>query len=328
MWAADDGTFYFFSPELLDSSAQAEGEADQPNLYAVQPGADPEFVSTVDTSATKPGPKPKGFVTRDTFLSGLEGPEAIAVDQSNGFVYVALRETQSVARFTSSGAAANFTEEPNAGTNEISGLSVGFGGEGELAVDNAPSQGVLSRALYVTNNGEKVQIFSPGGAEIGALEGFGEACGVAVDQSNGAVYVADYARQDQLSGETGNGCASPDRSRFAHRMAAGEISLDERLGNVFPEERVAPIRSLGKERGCFVGRRSLGNDDLRTARAVRHRGAHHAGAQDRNSVEGSVIRLHTGEDVPTHRLAGANDARRVERTDIRGQRAVAKTVED
>ena len=101
MSAADDGTFYFFSPELLDSAAQTEGEADQPNLYVVQPGADPEFVATVDTSATKPGPKPKGFVTRDTFLSGLEGPEAIAVDQSNGDVYVAQRETQSVARFTS-----------------------------------------------------------------------------------------------------------------------------------------------------------------------------------------------------------------------------------
>ena len=39
-----------------------------------------------------------------------------------------------------------------------------------------------------------MQIFSPSGAEIGALEGFGEACGVAVDQSNGAVYVADYAQ--------------------------------------------------------------------------------------------------------------------------------------
>ena len=86
---SDDGTFYFFSPELLDSASQTEGEADQPNLYVIQPGSDPEFVSTVDTSATKPGPKPKGYVTRDTFLSGLEGPEAIAIDQSNGFVYVA-----------------------------------------------------------------------------------------------------------------------------------------------------------------------------------------------------------------------------------------------
>ena len=52
--------------------------------------------------------------------------------------------------------------------------------------------------------------------------------------------------QDQLGGETGKGDASPDRSRFPHRMPAGEISLDECLGNVFPEEGVAPIRSLGK----------------------------------------------------------------------------------
>ncbi len=191
---AEDGTFYFFSPELLDSAAQTEGEADQPNLYVVEPGSDPEFVATVDTSATKPGPKPKGYVQRDTFQTGLEGPEALAVDQSNGDVYVTLRETQSVARFSSNGASKPFSEGPGSGSNEIPGLSVGFGGEGELAVDNAPGAGVLTRALYVTNNGEKVQVFSPSGAEIGELGGFGEACGVAVDQSNGAVYVADYAQ--------------------------------------------------------------------------------------------------------------------------------------
>ena len=67
--APRDGTFYFFSPELLDGAAQAEGEANQPNLYAVQPGSDPEFVATVDTSATKPGPKPKGYVdTQDLHI--------------------------------------------------------------------------------------------------------------------------------------------------------------------------------------------------------------------------------------------------------------------
>ena len=190
--AAGDGTFYFFSPELLDGAAQAEGEENQPNLYTVQPGGDPEFVATVDTSATKPGPKPKGYVERKTFISGLEGPEDIAVDQSNGDVYVAQRETQAVARFTSNGAPRLFSEGPGSGSNEIPGLSLGFGGEGQVAVDNAPGAGVLTRALYVTSNGGSVQVFSPSGAELGELSGFSEACGVAVDQSTGAVYVADY----------------------------------------------------------------------------------------------------------------------------------------
>jgi hypothetical protein len=43
--AADSGTFYFLSPELLDGS---EGAADEPNLYVVTPGGDPKFVATID----------------------------------------------------------------------------------------------------------------------------------------------------------------------------------------------------------------------------------------------------------------------------------------
>jgi hypothetical protein len=43
--AADTGTFYFLSPELLDDS---EGAADEPNLYVVEPGGDPKFVATID----------------------------------------------------------------------------------------------------------------------------------------------------------------------------------------------------------------------------------------------------------------------------------------
>ena len=43
--AADSGTFYFLSPELLDGS---EGAANEPNLYVVTPGGDPKFVATID----------------------------------------------------------------------------------------------------------------------------------------------------------------------------------------------------------------------------------------------------------------------------------------
>ena len=89
----------------------------------------------------------------------------------------------------------------------------------------------------------------------------------------------DHSGQDQCRGQTGNGCASPDRSRLPYRMPAGEISLDERLGNVFPEERVPPIRRLDEQRSRFLGRCSLGNDNLRTRPAARHGSAHHAGAQ-------------------------------------------------
>ena len=187
--ASGDGTFYFLSPELLDGSL---GTKNQANLYVVEPGSDPRFVATIDSSEGKPGPEPASHKRLPgTFLSGLEGPESLTVDQTNGDVYVAEREAEAVLRFASSGAPDNFTAGPSAGTNEISGQSLGFGGEGEIAVDNSPGS-PLAGALYVTTNSGAVRLFASSGEPLGELTGFNEACGVAVDQSNGAVYVGDY----------------------------------------------------------------------------------------------------------------------------------------
>ena len=42
--AADDGSTYFLSPELLDGSSEpGDGAADQPNLYRYEPGSSPAF---------------------------------------------------------------------------------------------------------------------------------------------------------------------------------------------------------------------------------------------------------------------------------------------
>ena len=71
------------------------------------------------------------------------------------------------------------------------GRTLGGAAENQLAVDNAlgsPFEG----DLYVTTNGGAVKLFAPSGEEIGGITGFGEACGVAVDQSTGDVYVGDY----------------------------------------------------------------------------------------------------------------------------------------
>jgi hypothetical protein len=50
--ASDDGTVFFFTPEVLDSA----GTANQPNLYVVHPGEGPEFVATLE---------PTGALVRD-----------------------------------------------------------------------------------------------------------------------------------------------------------------------------------------------------------------------------------------------------------------------
>ena len=57
--ARGDGTFFFLSPEVLDTSdPQHQPVQDQANLYVSTPSDAPRFVATVDSSVGKPGPPP------------------------------------------------------------------------------------------------------------------------------------------------------------------------------------------------------------------------------------------------------------------------------
>jgi hypothetical protein len=188
--AADEGSIYFVSPELLDGGGN--GVEDQANLYLARPGHAPRFVTTIDTSVGKPAaPPPSREVIQRELIKELSTPEALAVDQSNGDIYVAERETQSVSRFTASGDPHPFTAGTGAGTNRIQGQSFGFGAESQLAVDNHAGS-PFENDLYVTSRGSTISVYANSGAKLGTLTGFSYACGVAVDQSNGDVYVADY----------------------------------------------------------------------------------------------------------------------------------------
>jgi len=142
--------------------------------------------------------------------SGDHNPVALAVDQSNGDVY-AVKDTSSVSstmsrveRFDSSGAPKNFTAGPDAGSNALSG----FRRPSAIAIDN--SGGPLNGDIYVVNEEEgpppnffkesKVKVFSPSGELLGAIDGSGTSsgafnpssnpCDVAVDQSNGDLFIA------------------------------------------------------------------------------------------------------------------------------------------
>ncbi len=129
-----------------------------------------------------------------------ESPQALAVDQASGDVYALDTSGGKLLRFTSSGAPADFTAGPGATTNEISGLSFQeFASIDQVAVDNSggPSDG----DVYVTQSSSGiVKVFSSDGEPLGTLTGEktpegslgGEVCGVAVDQSNGDLYVASY----------------------------------------------------------------------------------------------------------------------------------------
>jgi sugar lactone lactonase YvrE len=197
--ASDEGTFYFLSPEKLDGT---HGVRNQANLYVVPPDGSPEFVATIDTSEGKPGPSHWRNTASDTDFtnSTLSEPKPLTVDQANGDVYVMESGTSEVARFDSTGAPKNFAAT---GTNTLTGFNLASGAKSELAFDNSPAG--VNGALFATHYPNTVEVFNREGENIGKLDGsgnafgiFGEVCGVAVDNSNGDVYVADIGLDPNL----------------------------------------------------------------------------------------------------------------------------------
>ncbi|HEV7493184.1 NHL repeat-containing protein [Baekduia sp.] len=129
-------------------------------------------------------------------------PQALTVDQATGDVYALDADAGALMRFTATGAPDDFTAGPGAGTNRITGLpllSIDYRLAG-VAVDN--SGGPADGDVYVADGAGAIQVFARSGAALTTLHGsgttagsFGLACGVAVDQANGDVYVGDYSDQ-------------------------------------------------------------------------------------------------------------------------------------
>ena len=189
---APDGTAYFLSPQLLDGG---KGEAGAVNLYVVRPGdTTPTFVAVIDGPALKPTPPPAHPVANSELITGLTTPESLAVNQTNGDIYVQETGSNSVSRYTPAGGADNFTEGPNAGTNELTGQEFLGEGIGQIAVDS--SGGLMNGNLYTTVVfGGAVSAYSSTGKLLGQITGTALPCGVAVENSTGAVYVSEAGAQ-------------------------------------------------------------------------------------------------------------------------------------
>ncbi|HWI95511.1 MAG TPA: hypothetical protein VNS60_05530 [Solirubrobacterales bacterium] len=131
----------------------------------------------------------------------LSSPGGLAVDNSNGDVYVADAGLEAVVRYDSNGVPAEF---PATATNAVTGLSLDASASQVAVAQAGPSAG----DFYVTNSfGGGLQGFTSAGAPAtfsgsaayisgntlnGTPDGgYSEACGVAVDGS-GAIYVGDY----------------------------------------------------------------------------------------------------------------------------------------
>jgi hypothetical protein len=187
---ASDGTFYFVSPEQLDGG---EGEQNQVNLYIVEPGQNPDFVETIDSTVGKAAPAPINHpVASATRVTGLSSPESISVDQTagphGGDIYVFERSGGGkVSRYTAAGAADNFSALPGP-TNKVTGLTNFGTSTVEVAVDSSPSP--FKEYFYATHFFE-IDVFAPTGEKMGSIGGLTLPCGVAVEQSTGNVYVSD-----------------------------------------------------------------------------------------------------------------------------------------
>lgn len=231
--ASESGDFYFVSPEQLDGT---EGLANEANLYLVEAGEAPEFVTVMDSSVGKPPPPPPSRpVINTSLISGLSTPEALAVNQNNGDIYVKERGTNTVARFHSDGSPHNFTAGPNAGTNRITGEDLGGPSAGQIAVDSHVGS-LFENAFYVTSGNQAnqyISVFAESGEKLGTVHAtyMGLTCGVAVDQSTGVVYVASGGttlnRLQPVSNATPvNDASYTSTVRYSHPFSSCQTAVD------------------------------------------------------------------------------------------------------
>jgi sugar lactone lactonase YvrE len=196
--AGRDGSIYFLSPERLDGAGN--GVEDAPNLYVARPGDDPSFVATLESELTGPAPSFGHAFRRSEGL--LVAPQSVAVDHSNGDLYVLDTASGTVRRYDS-----GFGQDPFSASqsyiqgNQLTGTPNGpfkfehFSKSSQIAVDN--SGGPTDGYLYVTDTNSTsglgvVDVFDRTGTfkgRLGALGAFGGNCGVAVGP-DGRVYVS------------------------------------------------------------------------------------------------------------------------------------------
>jgi hypothetical protein len=133
--------------------------------------------------------------TTSTTFGSIAGGLGLAIDQSNGDVYVAQLNNDSIRKFTATG-------EPVAGFGGGSG-EIPFGGPWGLAVDQN------SHDLYVSNGGSAVYKFDSEGNPVASFGSAGqlgvENCiGVAVDPTNGDLYVANAGGKVEVFTSSGS----------------------------------------------------------------------------------------------------------------------------
>ena len=232
------------------STAPATGRQNQPNLYVVKPGERRRTSSARSTraSASRRRSRPRTRSISTNFVTGLSNPEGMAVDQDDRRHLRrrdGQRRTDRPLRLDRR-AAANSPKARAPGRTR-SPTPASAGANREVAVDSSGRP--LNGAIYAIHGSEPSPSTRASGAKLGELTGFGEACGVAVDQSTGEV----YRRRLELRRRSGGSCrpagrhrsakpTTPKRASTPTGMSPCHVGADT-AGHVFAASLARPARS-------------------------------------------------------------------------------------
>ena len=253
--AGGDGTFYFISPEALDTSdPESQPVADAPNLYVSASGSAPRFVATLESSLTGPAPV---TTFAGEFDSLSASPTYVAVDNSggpsDGDIYVYNVASNLVRKFDHSG---NLITGWGAG-GQLDGSTAAEGPFGEIAGIAVGPNGIL----YVQNRigeGHWLFKFSQDGTALPTVETSFNAIvggGIAVD-SAGYIYkvrtgAAGFLAKLEPSGEPYNGSFDSE---------AKGVAVDPTDNSVYVthESSVGHLNFEGEPLGSFAVSNLLG----------------------------------------------------------------------
>jgi sugar lactone lactonase YvrE len=191
--ASSSGDIYFLSPELLDGTS---GTENAPNLYVAQAGSSPHYITTLESSMDVPQPPPTGHPFVRSFGS-FKSPNGIAYDPNGDYVYVLEPETFAgkVEKFDSKGHPVKFTAGSEAGGNTLTGADTPAGAfqeYEELGLANQLAVNEAAGEFFVPNLfAGSVERFSASGEYLSQVS-VPFPTGVAIDQTNGNIYVSSF----------------------------------------------------------------------------------------------------------------------------------------
>ena len=256
------GTIYFLSPEKLDGSSN--GVQNAPNLYVASPGSLPRFVATLESSSNAPLPLPEHPLLRS--LGAFENPAGIAIDHANGDIYVSdigvSLGTSYIYKFDSSGNPV--FSFGTGGKLAVSGAYGYYNLATQVAVDNDPSSPNYLDLYVPEFLNRTIGKFSPSGAHLANIStGENFPAGVAVDPSNGNLYVADgfFGNSASIYNTTGALITSFETIPYPTSIAvdsAGNAYVADGGGYVGLEGTTEKYDSSGNDLGQVDGSPSYG----------------------------------------------------------------------